>query len=73
MTEIIMIPVVSSNVDSIGYDKNTNILRIKFLNGSIYEYKNVPLIEYMQLKNATSMGSYVNRNIAYNYSYTKIA
>ena len=73
MTEIIMIPVVSSNVDSIGYDENTNILRIKFLNGSIYEYKNVPLIEYMQLKNATSTGSYVNRNIAHNYSYTKIA
>jgi len=37
MCEIEMIPVVSSNVESIGYNERTQILRVKFLNGAIYE------------------------------------
>ena len=72
MNEIEMIPVVSSNVESIGYNEGTQILRIKFLNGAIYEYKNVPLMEFEQLKNASSVGSYLSRNIARNYSYEKV-
>ena len=72
MCEIEMIPVVSSNVESIGYNERTQILRVKFLNGAIYEYKNVPFIEFEQLKNTSSVGSYLNRNIARNYPYEKV-
>ena len=72
MCEIEMIPVVSSNIESIGYNEETQILRVKFLNGAIYEYKNVPLIEFEQLKNTSSVGSYLNRNIARNYPYEKV-
>lgn len=72
MSDMEMIPVVSSNVESIGYDEGTQILRVKFLTGAIYEYKNVPLIEFEQLKNAPSVGSYLNRNIARNYPYEKV-
>jgi hypothetical protein len=72
MCEIEMIPVVSSNIESIGYNEGTQILRVKFLNGAIYEYKNVPLIEFEQLNNASSVGSYLNRNIARNYPYEKV-
>lgn len=72
MCEIEMIPVVSSNVESIGYNEGTQILRVKFLNGAIYEYKNVPLVEFEQLKNTSSAGSYLNRNIARNYPYEKV-
>ena len=72
MSEIEMIPVVSSNVESIGYDEGTQILRIKFLTGAIYEYENVPVMEFEQLKNAPSVGSYLNRNIARNYPYEKV-
>jgi hypothetical protein len=72
MNEIEMIPVVSSNVESIGYNEGTQILRVKFLNGGIYEYKNVPLVEFEQLNNASSVGSYFNRNIARNYPYEKV-
>ncbi len=72
MSEIEMISVISSNVESIGYDEGTQTLRIKFLTGAIYEYKNVPLMEFEQLKNATSVGSYLNRNIARNYPYGKV-
>ena len=72
MSDIRMIPVVSSNVESIGYDEGTQILRVKFLTGAIYEYKNVPLMEFEQLKDAPSVGSYLNRNIARNYPYEKV-
>ena len=72
MNEIEMIPVVSSNVESIGYNEGTQILRIKFRSGAIYEYKNVPLMEFEQLKNSSSVGSYFNRNIARNYPYEKV-
>ena len=41
MADIVMIPVVSSNVESIGYDGSTQTLRVRFLNGSTYDYKNV--------------------------------
>ena len=72
MCEFEMIPVVSSNVESIGYNEGTQILRVKFLTGGIYEYKNVPLMEFEQLKNTSSVGSYLNRNIARNYPYEKV-
>jgi len=36
--------VASSNVDSIGYDENTESLFVRFLNGSIYLYRGVPNI-----------------------------
>lgn len=72
MSEIEMIPVVSSNVESIGYDESTQRLRVKFLTGAIYEYRNFPIMEFEQLKNASSVGSYLNRNIAKNYPYEKV-
>ncbi|RPJ77654.1 MAG: KTSC domain-containing protein [Alphaproteobacteria bacterium] len=73
MAEFNMIPVASSNIESIGYDEETQILRVRFLNGAMYEYKNLPIMEYEQLKNAPSVGSYFNRNIARNYPYEKVA
>ncbi|GBD95936.1 hypothetical protein BMS3Abin06_00816 [bacterium BMS3Abin06] len=72
MSAIAMIPVVSSNVESIGYEEGTQTLRVKFLNGSVYDYKNVPIMEFEQLKNAQSVGSYLNRNIKGNYTYEKV-
>lgn len=72
MSEITMIDVSSSNIESIGYDEESMILRIKFLNSSIYDYKNVPKIEYDALLNASSVGSYLNRNIKGVYAYEKV-
>lgn len=72
MSEIEMISVVSSNVDSIGYDPKTQTLRVRFNNGSVYEYMNVSAMEFEQLKTAPSIGSYLNRNIKGNYPYQKV-
>lgn len=64
-------PVVSSNIASIGYDENNNILEIEFNNGNVYEYYDVPLHEYEGLMSADSKGTYLNANIkkgGYRYS-----
>ena len=66
------IPVSSSNVYSIGYDPNTLTLEVEFTNGSIYQYFDVPEIEYNNLIGAESIGSYLYQNIKNNYRYAKL-
>jgi len=73
MENIEMIPVASSNVESIGYDEQQQILYVRFLSGTTYKYLNVPLIEFEQLKNAPSIGSYMHRNIKSFYPYERIS
>lgn len=67
-----MIPVSSSNIDSLGYDEQSQQLYVRFLNGSIYVYKGVPLFEYQNLMQASSYGSYLNRNLKNVYPYERI-
>ena len=67
-----MIPVQSSNVESIGYDEAAQTLRVRFHSGATYEYKNVGIMEFEQLKAAPSVGSYLNRNIKGNYPYQRV-
>jgi len=67
-----MQPVSSSNVESIGYDENTESLFIRFLNGTLYEYKNVPKVIHEQLMAAPSIGSYLHRNVKGIFAYERI-
>ena len=67
-----MIEVSSSNVGSIGYDENLQLLYIRFLNGSLYIYKGVPVMEFHGLLNASSVGSYLHRNIKNLYPYERL-
>ncbi len=57
------IPVQSSNIASIGYDLETSTLEIEFLNGSVYQYYNVPESVYDGLINSASKGSYLSQFI----------
>lgn len=67
-----MIPVSSSNIESIGYDEQNEQVYIRFLNGSLYVYKGVPLREFEDLLNAPSLGSYLHRNYKNVYPYERI-
>lgn len=67
-----MIAVSSSNVASIGYDDACQILYVRFLNGSLYIYKGVPIMEFQGLLNATSVGGYLHSNIKFQYPYERI-
>ena len=67
-----MIPVISSNVESVGYDEQNRIVYVRFLNATVYMYKEVPLYEFEGLLNAPSVGSYLHRNFKNIYCYERI-
>jgi len=65
--------VESSNLASIGYDADQEILEIEFNHGGIYQYLQVPESVYKGLIDASSKGQYFDRNIKKaGYSVTEI-
>lgn len=64
--------VSSSNIASIGYDGNSQTLEVEFLDGSIYQYLNVPSNIHDGLMAASSHGSYLSTNIKGKYQYHKL-
>jgi len=65
-------PMPSSVILRISYDVATSTLRVVFVSGTIYDYKNVPEEIYHSMKAATSKGAYLNQHIKGNYSFEKI-
>jgi hypothetical protein len=65
--------VSSSNIEALGYDEASQILRVWFTTGTAYDYSNVPKIEFETLFYAPSIGAYFNRNIKGAYPYNKIS
>ena len=58
------IPVKSSDLKSVGYDKDNQILEVEFLSdSSVYQYLKVPEQVYFELMNAKSHGKYFRRYI----------
>ena len=53
-------PVKSSNVESVGYNAEENILEIKFRNGGIYQYAGVQPEMYANLLEAESVGRFIS-------------
>lgn len=64
--------VESSNLASIGYNAENEILEIEFNHGGVYQYFDVPLDVYEELMNAESHGKYFSANIRNDYKYKKI-
>jgi hypothetical protein len=65
--------VASSNIASVGYDTNSETLEIEFLKGgAVYQYYNVPDVEYDRLINADSVGKYFIANIKSAYPCEKM-
>jgi len=67
-----MHPVSSSNIASVGYDNESESVYVEFLNGSTYKYNGVSESEFENLKTASSVGSYFNRNYKNVYPYEKV-
>lgn len=65
-------PVSSSDIASIGYDEDNQILEIEFNSGSVYQYSNVPTSEHDGIMNAGSKGKYFHTNIKNRYSFVKL-
>jgi hypothetical protein len=67
-----IIKVESSNVEAIGYDKESETLQVEFKNGGIYQYFDVPQHIFQEFHNADSIGKYLAYNIKGNYRYSKV-
>lgn len=65
--------VSSSDIKSVGYDEQNEVLEVEFQAGSVYQYLHVPKHEYQNLMSASSHGKHLNKFIKGSYEYVKIS
>ncbi|KKM62355.1 hypothetical protein LCGC14_1522560 [marine sediment metagenome] len=70
-TDIEMVEVVSSNIHSVGYDADENVLLVRFHGGALYRYLNVPENVYRGFLEAGSAGAFLNTEVKGKYEYEK--
>lgn len=62
----------SSHLQAVGYDPITATLEIRFIDGAIYRYADVPEAIHAGLMAAQSKGGYFDRHIKPRYRYRKV-
>lgn len=65
-------PVQSSNLVSVGYDAETEVLEVEFKSG-VYRYYDVPPEEYAKFTEAESLGRHMGTHIRGKYRTEKVA
>jgi hypothetical protein len=65
------VQVSSSNVESVGFDEDSETLEVEFKNGALYQYFDVPKNVYEGLVGADSVGGYLAANIKGVYRYSR--
>lgn len=65
-------PVDSSTVADVGYDHATMTLEVGFLNGTVYQYFDVPETLAQEFMQAPSKGAFLNASIKNSYRYAKL-
>ena len=73
MTMMTMKPVTSSNIQAVGYSKESKVLRVQFKSNSIYDYSDVPETVFNTLMATSSIGSFFNREIKNSYTTNKVS
>ncbi len=63
----------SSMIRSAGYDKDNNKLSVKFNDGHVYEFRDVPENVYTELKNSDSAGTFFNTTVRGQYGHEKVS
>jgi hypothetical protein len=62
----------SSVVAAIEYDAHSSILRVIYVSGMVYDYKNVPEEVYKAMKTAFSKGTFLNQHIKGKFPFEKV-
>ncbi len=62
----------SSVVAAMKYDAASATLRVIYISGLVYDYKNVPGEVYASMKASTSKGAFLNKYIKGKYDFLKI-
>ena len=68
-----MIPVQSSTIASVGYNTRSKVLRIEFLTGAVYDYRDVPEDTYKSLLEAQSKTQYHKNFISMRFRYRQVS
>jgi len=63
----------SSNIEAVKYDRDIQELHVMFLSGGSYCYHGVPEEKYTALLEASSKGSFLNREIKRVYEFSKLS
>lgn len=66
--EIERTPVTSSNIASVGYSAEDEVLEIEFQSGDVWQYSSVPSSVYYALMSAPSVGSFFHHHVRNVYS-----
>ena len=61
--------VSSSNIASVGYDEDEQVLEVVFRDGRVYHYLEVPPERALSLLRAESKGRFLNSQIKPNFGY----
>lgn len=56
-------PVLSSNIDAVGYHQDSRTLHVRFTSGATYQYRDVDPAEHEALIHAKSVGSHFAQHI----------
>ena len=70
-TQITMSPVTSTNIAAMGYDAESQIAKVQFINGGTYTYHGVPQKVYEKVFNASSPGAALKQHFN-GYTYKKL-
>jgi hypothetical protein len=62
----------SSVVAEIKYDKLSHTLRVIYVSGVIYDYKDVPEQIYIAMKTAFSKGTFLNLYVKGKFEFVKV-
>lgn len=54
------------------YNEETETLRIVYVSGMVYDYKNVPWEVYQAMKTSGSKGTFLNKHIKGNFEFEKV-
>jgi hypothetical protein len=66
------IPITSSHIQSVGFDRATLTLEVQFTSGRVYQYLDVPEPVYLGLMKAPSAGRYFLDRIRDTYRFTRL-
>ncbi len=62
----------SSNIARIAYDEATQVLKVEFKNGSLYDYFDVPKQVFEGMRHAPSKGEYLAQQVKGRYRYARV-
>ena len=61
----------SSNIARFGYDEESQVLKVEFKYGGVYDYFDVPDQVFNGMKSASSVGQYLAQTVKGTYRYAR--